>query len=174
MATLTLLTNAEYVKGYLAIDANLSEVYLRTAMTEAQEVGLREILGGFLLESLKAKVNQQSLAGYYATLVELCQPYLAYKSVAELLPKISYKVTNMGVVKTSDDKVSNATREEIDAQIALYQSKADAECFKLQKWVLANRNQFSELSDYDCSQIKSNLYSAASCGIFLGGRRGIK
>jgi len=35
-----------------------------------------------------------------------------------------------------------------------------------------NRSSFPELNECDCRRIESNLYSAATCGIFLGGVRG--
>ena len=51
-------------------------------------------------------------------------------------------------------------------------AKADAYCLDLQNFLLRNRSDYPELTDNCCHNIKSNLHSAASCGIFLGGSRG--
>ena len=53
-----------------------------------------------------------------------------------------------------------------------YQAKADSACLDLQNFLLNNWRDYPELTEGDYHRIHSNLYSAASCGIFLGGPRG--
>lgn len=170
-----LLTNEEMVKGLMPVSQNLMGEYLATAMFEAQEIGLKRILGATLLNALKAHETAGDWEEYpaYADLKEQCQFYLAYKTIQEVLPKVSYKIANIGAVQTSDQNVQNLSREQIDAMIEDYSSKADAFCYELQKWLCNNLAQFPELDACECEAIRSNIYSAASCGIWLGGPRGL-
>lgn len=173
MAAIQLLTTEANVKLLATLDDNLAANYLRGAIMEAQEVGLRSILGTNLLEALKAKSAAGTLADQYAELVNgYVQFYLAYKSRAELLPKIAHKAGNLGVVKTDDEHCTSVSANELAGDVAEAQAKADYHCYRMQQYLLDNYNLFPELRACDCRRIKANLYSAASCGIWLGGPGG--
>lgn len=169
-----LITNEDMVKGLMPVSQNLAGDYLKTAMFEAQEIGLKRIVGSTLLAALKAHETASDWASFpaYADLKEQCQFFLTYKTIQEVLPKVAYKICNTGAVQTSDQNVQNLSREQIDTMIEDYSSKADAFCYELQKWLCDNLGQFPELDACECAAIRSNLYSAASCGIWLGGPRG--
>ena len=171
-----LLTSEKFVKEATSISDNLAGKYMRPAIREAQDMGLKGILGDTLLAKLKSLVadstiNEEGNAPYKA-LLDNCQWYLAYKTVCEVMRKVSYKIGNFGVTKNSDENVQTATLDEIAKQEYYYQSKADAYCYDLQTFILEHRADYPELTDAHCHRIQSNLYSSASCGIFLGGRRG--
>ena len=61
--------------------------------------------------------------------------------------------------------------DEIAKQQYFYQAKADNYCLDLQHFLLDNRADYPELTSACCHHIESNLHSAATCGIFLGGAR---
>ena len=90
----------------------------------------------------------------------------------EVTNKTTFKVGNFGVAKSSDENMQVATQDEVAKMQYYYQTKADACCYDLQSWLIENRASFPELREHDCRRISSNLYSAATCGIFLGGARG--
>lgn len=187
----------------MPVSQNLAGDYLKTAMFEAQELGLKRIVGSTLLSALKAHETASDWAKYpaYAELKEQCQFYLVYKTIQEVLPKVAFKICNTGAVQTSDQNVQNLTREQIDAMIEDYSSKADSFAYQLQAWlsralegeagyltyfITADREQFCDANgakfcvygeplvfpEEAKSEIRMNLYSAASCGIWLGGARG--
>jgi hypothetical protein len=171
-----LLSSEAFVKRVTSASDNLSGKYILPSLREAQEIGLRGILGDDLLAKLKALVKSETLetksGGVYKTLVDHCQYYLAYMTIVEVTNKVSYKVGNFGVTKTQDENLQVASQDEIAKMQYYYQSKADHCCLELQNYILNNRRAFPELSEGDCHRIHSNLYSAASCGIWLGGPRG--
>lgn len=184
-----LLTSEEKVKGLTAISDNIEGKYLLPAIREAQDIYLQEIIGQPLLNALKQYVEHGTSGAFnnsfnssfrnggnenpaYKLLLEKLQYYLAYKAVAELIPKVSFKVTNMGSVKTSDDNVQNAGLNEIILQRDYYISRADYYCLMLQNFLLENKNNYPALTECKINQIRATLKSAASCGIFLGGARG--
>lgn len=176
-----LICSESFVKAVTNISDNLAGKYLRPALREAQEIGLRGIVGDCLLARLKGLVEDGSIRPdaepkpefqAYKDLVDRAQYYLAYTVTVELLNKITYKVGNFGVSKTSDENLQVASADEVDRQRWYYQAKADGRCRDLQRWLLANRAAFPELRDCDCAAIQANLKSAASSGLWLGGIRG--
>ena len=188
-----LLTSEDTVKELTAISDNVESKYLLPAIREAQDVYLREIIGDALMAKLQWCVDNNAFRGAFAPadfnddfetegggnpqykkLLGKIQYYLAYKTVAELIPKVSYKVVNMGLVKTSDDNVQNATYNEIVLQRDYYVSRADYYCLMLQNFLLENKSDYPELSQQKANEIHATLKSAASCGIWLGGPRGKK
>lgn len=171
-----LLSSEAFVKRVTSASDNLSGKYILPSLREAQEIGLRGILGDDLLAKLKALVKSETLesesGGVYKTLVDHCQYYLAYMTIVEVTNKVSYKVGNFGVTKTQDENLQVASQDEIAKMQYYYQSKADACCLDLQNFLLEHRKDYPELTECACHKIESNLHSAASCGIFLGGSRG--
>jgi hypothetical protein len=93
-------------------------------------------------------------------------------TIVELIYKVSYKIGNAGVVKTTEENLQVATLDEIIAQKEYYQGKADFHCYELQNYILEEMVDFPEVTEFTCRKIHANLHSAASCGFFLGGARG--
>ena len=171
-----LLTSETFVKGVSSISDNIAGKYLRPSIREAQEVGFRGIVGDTLLAKLKGLVEADTIEApenaNYKALVDRSQYLLAYLATVELAQKVNFKIANAGVVKTSDENVQPVDAADMSAVQAYYQAKADSAVLDLQNWLLNNRADFPELSEGDVHRIHSNLYSAASCGVFLGGARG--
>ena len=171
-----LLTSEKFVKEVSSISDNVAGKYIQSSIREAQEIGLKSILGTCLLNRLKelglAKQLDASGNEAYKDLVDRCQYYLAYTAIVEMTNKVSYKIGNFGVTKSTDDNLQVATQDEIAKMQYYYQSKADFCALEIQQWVIDNKSAFPELDDCACRKIRSNLYSAASCGLWLGGPRG--
>lgn len=167
-----LLTSENFMKSVLPISDNIAGKYIQASIREAQEIGLKGIIGTALLAAVKSKIAGNSLDGAYKEFVDAAQYYLVYQAAVELQDKVSYKIANMGVVKTSDENLSPASADEIEKVKAGYQNKADHECYELQGWLLENAARLPELDECACHKIHSNLKSAATCGLWLGGARG--
>lgn len=169
-----LLTSESFVRSVTNVSDNLAGKYILPSIREAQDMGLKGILGDALLSKVKHLLKTESLDGAYKELVDRSQYYLAYMAIVEVTNKVSYKISNFGVAKSNDENLQVATMDEIVKMQYYYQSKADAYCMDLQNWILENRESFPELTVCQCNKIKANLHSAASCGIWLGGARGKK
>lgn len=171
-----LLSSEAFIKEVSSASDNLSGKYILPSLREAQEIGLKGILGDCLLERLKTLVRGGDIDSLeyaaYKRLLDHCQYYLAYRTLVEVTNKISYKLVNFGVAKTQDENLQVATQDEIAKMQYYYQSKADACCYDLQTFLLENRADYPELTECACRRIQANLHSAASCGLFLGGSRG--
>ena len=171
-----LLSSETFIKSVTNISDNVSGKYILTSLREAQEVGLKGIVGETMLEKLKDLVEKGKIDDHdnlkYKYLLNKCQYYLAYMTIVELIYKVSYKIGNAGLVKTADDNLQVASLDEMIAQKEYYQGKADFHCMEVQNYVLDNLADLPEIDDCTCRKIHANLYSAATCGFFLGGARG--
>ena len=167
-----LLTSEKRIKEITNISDNLSGKYLQSAIREAQEVDYCDIIGSCLLDSLKAKGAADELAGDYKMLVDLSQDFLAFTAISKLPMMVSYKVTNFGLAKSADENLQVATMDEIVANEGYYKAKADAACYRLQKWLRQNRALFPELCECNCYGIRPNLDRSVELPIWLGGARG--
>lgn len=171
-----LLSSEAFIKSVTNISDNLAGKFILPSLREAQEQGLRGILGDCLLAKLKQIVGERHVDEQgneaYKALLDHCQYYLAYSTIVEVANKVTYKVGNFGVAKTSDENLQPVGPEELGQQMDYYQAKADACCYDLQNWLLEHHSAFPELDACACSKIRANLKSAASCGIWLGGPRG--
>ena len=171
-----LLTSEDFIKEVSNISDNVNGKFILPSIREAQEQGLRGIIGDCLLAKLKDLVRIGEIDrpenAWYKGVIDRSQYYLAYTAIVELTNKVSYKIGNFGVTKTTDENLQVATWEEIIQQQSYYQAKADSYCLDLQNWILENRTHLPELSACQCNRIKATLHSSATCGLVLGGLRG--
>ena len=107
----------------------------------------------------------------YKRLLVKAQYFLAYTAIANVIMLTAVKIDNAGNQQVSDEKMEPLDITESYRLRDFYQHKADYLCKQLQNFILKNRKDYPELSDNDCNSIKTNLYSAATCGIWLGGPR---
>lgn len=168
------LTSEKFIKDLANIDENLANKYLRSALQEAQEIELREVLGDCLLETLKGMVKENDIPDNYRELIEKCQYVLAYRTISSLCIMSTYKLANVGTVTTRDDNVDNVSWSDLTAVREYYTHKADYFTRLLQHYLLQNKSNFPELKECDCERIKSHLRSSASSGLWLGGARAYK
>lgn len=171
-----LLSSVKLVRGVVGIADNVADEYIVAALSEAQDMGLRRLLGSALTDKL-----QQLVAGgqmdaavnkVYKELADKAQYYLAYQAAAKLTVKTSFKISNFGVVQTADENIQAARMSDVLTVREDYQATADSYCKELQGFVLENRAQLPELTANDCNQIKAHLKDAYTGGFWLGGPRG--
>lgn len=176
MAAEILLSSEAFIKAQTNISDNVAGKYILPSLREAQEVGLKSIVGETMLAKLKSLVEKNEVNAdgnaVYKGLLDKAQYYLAYMTIVEIVNKVTFKIGNAGLVRATDENMQTASQSEMVSQIEYYQGKADFYCHELQNFILNNIAQLPEINEGACRRIKANLYSAATCGIFLGGARG--
>lgn len=170
-----LLTSAEFVKAATNCSDNINEKVMQTAIREAQEINLQSVVGSKMLNKLKKLVNDDSIYKgkncAYRGLLNEAQYFLAYTVLTKLCMITTFKIDNIGVSKTSDERIESLGVEDTLLIQDFYQKKADYFQMSLQNYILANRFYLPEIDENRCYDIHANLYSAASGGLWLGGRR---
>ena len=171
-----LLVSETFVKEVCSISENVAGQYIRPSIREAQDINLRNILGDLLLGKVKGLVAsgeiEQEANIWYKTLADRERDFLANTACVGIAQRVAFKIANAGVVKTPDEKVEVADQPDMAKVQFFYQSKADSLAFDLERWLLENHTRFPELLEYQLRKIHSHLFTAASCGIWLGGPRG--
>ena len=170
-----LLISEDTLKTYSHLNDNVFGKSLTPAIITAQDIYLQKFLGSCLYKKVLELVENGGIRNEnYAMYKELLDNYIAnfliYQTLANLIPEISTKITNMGLVTSSDEHVQNVTQGERDLVMGQYQKYADAYCKMMQDFLKENRDSFPELNC--CGS--PTLDSSAETGLFLGGRRGSK
>lgn len=155
------------VKDLTNISDNLSEKYILTAIREAQQTELTTVLGIHFITKLEEAVNKGEVPERYSELLDNYILYfLCYNVISKLIPIASVKIDNAGAITTGDEKVENLSLDEVFRLQDYYTQKSDYYKMRLQRYLMANRTKYPEL---DCT---SEIHSAYSSPIFLGGKRG--
>lgn len=174
--TEVLLSSVALCKGIAGIADNVADEYIIVALREAQQMDLQRVLGAALLSKLKGLVADGTVDApenaAYKELVDGTQYFLAYQALTAVVLKTSFKISNFGVVRTSDDNVAAAPATDVQTVRLEYQNKADAYRKGLQAYILDHREAFPELTENQCHEMRAHLYAAATGGLYLGGPRG--
>ena len=171
-----LFTNENYIRSVTVIDTNVESKFLLSAMREAQDVHLQQIIGRSMSDKIANLIlndginSEQNLA--YKNLLDECQLFLAYQSVAILCLMTNVKISNGGIQQTSDENLSTLDVNDTFTIQTHFQNRADFYAKRLQEYILENRASLPEISERKCYQINSQLHSAASTDLWLGGARG--
>ena len=170
-----LLISEDTLKTYSHLNDNVFGKSLTPAIITAQDIYLQKFLGSCLykkvLELVKSgEIRNENYVMYKELLDNYIANFLIYQTLANLIPEISTKITNMGLVVSNDEHVQNVTQGERDLVMGQYQRYADAYCKMMQDFLKENRDSFPELN---CCGAPT-LDSASSTSLFLGGSRGRK
>lgn len=168
------LTNEQMIRGMSLIDNNVESKYILSALREAQDVGLQEIMGKTLLDKCKSLVESgitepENVA--YKELVDECQLYLVYKTVANLCLITNVKISNGGLQQTGDENLTTLNLDDTFTYEQHLNDKANFYMRRLQEYLWENRDDLPELTVRKCNQLNCNLNSSADVGVWLGGAR---
>lgn len=173
-----LLLDEELMKATLSIDDNLSSGYIRPAIILAQDIYLEETIGTALMLKLKSCVvdkmkNGKAIPTAYKTLLDKVQKMLAHYATAYIIDNVSGKLSNAGVLRTEDEKMTSLSASELAERKANEIHYGDMYRGRLQRFLIANYNDYPELKEWQSiAELRHQLHSSASCGLWLGGVRG--
>lgn len=174
---MVLLTSMNFIRETTNISDNVQDKFLLSAVREAQEMNLQEILGSKLYNTLQNKVDDDSIFEEenksYKELLDYCQYFLAYETVSKLTVITNFKVNNIGLNQTSDENVSVLNLKDTLQLQGYYQNKADFYINRIQDYLLEHYKEVPEVMDSNLYKMNANLKSAINnCNIWLGGTRG--
>ena len=153
----TLLISARELKNAnTLISNNVDDNYLSSTIITCQEVYLEQITGTALYHRLQELVynqitnapdalNDPGNEDYKILLEDMIKPYLKARATVDVLYPITYKIRNMGVMKSSDTNLQNADMSDIkylEKQYLTYVAEYEQ---RLSKYLCANKEKFEEL-----------------------------
>jgi len=153
------------------VNANLDDLYLQNAINEAEGVYLREILGDLLYNTIINKINNQTLTGKYATLVDqYIKIYLQYKTQSLLVPQVAFKIRNAGVISQFDQGFNTTSVKDTMYVQEQYDSKAEFYANRLTVYLQKNASDFPEYG-YSDDNVTQPTETQNVTTIYLGGGR---
>lgn len=168
--TNTLLISEKYVKTQSNIQDNVWGDFLTPAIREAQDIELQPIIGRPLYKKILKEVEEKDVEERFKTLIEdWIQPYLLYQTIVSLIPIIGTKLGNIGTVISNDEHVQNLSSSERENLEYRYRYLADHYKSELQKYLLANKDLYPELTSTCLKNL--NLKSSNSLPLWTGGLR---
>ena len=175
-----LLVDEDYIKSNSNLNDNTSGDYILPAISFAQHQYLEETIGSALVRKLQQlvyddEINDVENIHYKELLDDYVIDYLAYVSISEIVVNTSFKLNNFGASRSDDEKLYGVSFSEVYKLRDYYKSKADYLQYRMQRYLIANYNNYPELVEYKTiADLQCNLYSSAGCPIFLGGCRNPK
>ena len=171
------LISEDYIKTNSGLNDNVWGSYLTPAIREAQDIKLQQILGTPLYKSLIEKVENGAIRNddfkpYKTLLDDYVQIYLMYQTISDLVPIIGVKLTNLGVVISNDEHLTNLSQSERELVQTYYSQRAEFYGKRLQEFLRDNSKDYNELGE--CKDIHPTLNTVAETQLGLGGRGGKK
>ena len=163
---MTRLITTEELKQDGFVNQNLDNEYLFSAIDEAQDIFLREIIGDSLLETLQNKVLEEDIEGIYQTLLEsYIKIFIKYKVLALLCVPLNFKIRNIGITQQFGNEVNTTSLDDTKYLQNYYEGKADFYANRLTKFLQTNH-----IPEYRCScnQITGPNEVHPVSGIYLG------
>ena len=164
-----LLTSEKFVKEVTNLSDNLSGKLLLPAIKEAQNFGLRNLIGNQIYNTLLNLVASKEIDNEenidYKNLLDVAQYYLAYSAATNVIILSAVKIDNIGVVRVTDSGTESVSLTDTFTIRDFYKKKSDYYRQQVSEY-LKNSNLRGETS---CN---TNTYSNSSTNIWLGGPRG--
>lgn len=173
-----LLISVDSVKELLPINENIDGGYIRPAIDMAQDFFLEETLGTVLTDKLKELVTAKVERGVpipspYDELLNRLSKMLAHYACAYIIENVGAKVANAGVLRTEDEKMYSLSQNEIALMVSREIKRGDTYRGRVQRYLIANYPDFPELYGWrSIADLRQQLYSSATSGLWLGGARG--
>ena len=124
-----LLVSANFVKNVSNISDNISGKLIEPAIWEAQNEGLRTVLGDCLVDRLENLVSLDEIDlpenVMYKTLLLKIQYYLAYTAISNICMLTAVKIDNAGLEQVSDEHMDPLDMDDSFRLRSFYQHKAD-------------------------------------------------
>lgn len=168
-----ILVSEDYLKSNFPIPDNLDGEYILSSVRLAQDIDLQGVLGTRLYCKVCDEVLNDDVEERIDNLIQVAQPFVAYKTLSYLVPVISVKFGNLGMVISNDEHVENISKAERENYSWMETYAGDHYKMMLQRYLVNHKDLYPELECSDCCQgyIKPDLGTSYSTGLWLGGKR---
>lgn len=170
------LTNLDFIRSNSWVSNNLQDKYIQSALREAQDIDLQSVLGSKLYKRLQELVGDGNIIAdenyRYKLLLDECQYYLMYATITKIVLSSSIKLDNFGANQATDEHLQALPMKDLFTLENNINEKSNFYKKRLQDYLTEHKDNFKELKENKCTDVKPNRYASDSCSIFLGGVRG--
>lgn len=172
----TLLISEQLLKTYVPVDENLYGNYTFSAVYNAQERFVREVLGEKLYYKLQelvytGEITKGGNESYRSFLDEYVVPYECWVAAYEAISLAYLKVANLGVLKPTDANIQTVSAEEMNNLRDEYLNRAGIYRQKIVTFLRRYYDVIPELKESACCCCDGPELTISECPIFLGGPR---
>lgn len=133
----------EYLKENTPIDNSVDPKTIRTAMREAQDIYLRDIIGSGIYDEITGQINNSTLTADNTTLLkQYIQPCLKYYVLYESAETMSFQVLNKGIVSRNSEWQSPADINRITELMAKWKNKGEYYANRLRDFLCENTSTY--------------------------------
>lgn len=166
-----LFVNPDYLKRITPLVGAIDENYILPAVIAAQDVKLQSYLGTRLYESLKTKVQNNTLSGYYTILLDgYVRKCVAWWTIAELIPSLVVQMDNGGLVQRTPENTSPISSQQMAYELTRARSKAQFYTRRMYEYICANVANLPEYSQNNTYEMCPIVPSYASDTFDITGR----
>ena len=140
-----LFINKEYLTKYTQLNEAVDTNLIRPAIYLAQDKYIQLWLGTDLINKIKSDIQNNTLAGNYATLLNnyIVKP-TAWWTMVELYPSLVYKLDNGNVVSRQSEDTTPVTKGELDSLVDKARDNATFYTQRLVDYLCDNNSLFPE------------------------------
>ena len=144
--TTTLFISENKLKNFTDLNNSVDPDLLKNAVREAQDINIQRMLGYNLYQKLITDVNNNTLTGYYLTLMnEYLQDTLLYWSYYEALESIWLRPRNNGLlIPNGGVEASAVDSNTYDKKRQSVKNKAEWYAERMVGFLIDNQTQFPE------------------------------
>lgn len=172
----TMLISPDTVKSQSDLNYNVDDIAIGASIRVAQNIYLRDIIGGALLERLQElvynaiegnpdNIDEEANIAYKTLLDDYIEDFLTYKVTSEIATRLSLKIRNMGVIKNSDTNISPATLEDLNYLYQTSETYVNDAANRMTAFICKNAAAYPE-NIFNCGCNDGPLY--ANTGLWLG------
>jgi hypothetical protein len=136
MAEFAYFMTEEYLKENTPIDDNMDAKLLKTAMREAQDIYIRDLIGSGIYDELCTQITAGTVTADNSTLLkQYIQPCLKYFVLYESAQTMSFQLVNKGIVTRNSEWQSPADINSITALMTKWRDKGEYYAKRLQDYL---------------------------------------
>ena len=164
-----LMVSETKLKAFTDINENVSVDILLPNIQIAQDIGCQTLLGTKFYNSLRTKIQGQTLNPEETILLEeYIQPYLLHRAYYEALPSIYMRIMNKGIVVGQTEEGNAASVGEMRYLRNIQQNRYEFYSQRLMDYIKANQGYFPDYYTYTTNDgmkpSKENYFSGIQIG----------
>ena len=147
--TTTFLISEAKVRAFTSLNNSVDTDLIKNCIRTAQDYRLQSIIGTVLYEKLLSDVDNNSLTGYYKTVVdEYIQDFLLYSVYYETLEEIFLRPRNNGLLKPNGGENSDPVDKDLyDMKRQSVENKMTYYAERLTNYIIEEEANFPELNE---------------------------
>lgn len=169
---IVLLVTENYIKQSSMIDENVDVALIRSAIVEAQDLHLTDILGSGLTNEIKNQISAGTVTPLNQTLLEnYIFKSMLYWTLYEGTDYLTYKFRNKSVMTMNSDNSQPVTLDEVKRLMDSFKNKAEWYSERVTRYLIQNESSYPLFNNpgngTDTIYPKKNNYDS---GWFLGNK----